>query len=399
VPEALRRHFVHAVMLLNAGRFRIQRLSVGGIDSRRKRRMWAARADYYRSVWRAASEATGISAKIGDNGVIEMRRGELCLTTRDNVTQLEDPNALLRADDKQVTHRLLSRGGIPVPRHVVVNLGEYDRALSHLLSQGGPVVVKPAASTGGGAGVTTNVFTAAQLRSAMARSRTFCRDILIEQQIEGDCYRILLMDGKHIDSVLRLPPTVVGDGRSTVRQLLRRENERRLEQGAERSQVLIGVDRDVTNTLARQGLGLWSRPASGAVVRLKQAVNENALQENAPAGGLLCRDIIETARKAAELVGVRLAGVDVVCRDPSIPLRASGGAIVEVNTHPGLYYHNVEGRGPLVAKKILEAYFGVGHEATQLVNSTARDHDPAIDVTRGVDVGALRPTDEPQRVE
>jgi cyanophycin synthetase len=346
------------------------------------RRMRAARAAFYQSLWRAASAATGTLMTIDKSGVVEMRRGELCLKARENETQLDDPSAMKRAGDKLLVHRLLAQNGIPVPHHMVVNIGEYDRALSRLQSSGGPLVVKPAASTGGGAGVTTNVFTAGQLRAAMAWSRTFGRDILIEQQIEGDCYRILSMDGEHLDSILRHPPTVVGDGRSTIRSLLHKENLRRVKEGGRRAQVLIAADRDLVNTLARQGLGLGSRPAAGAVVRLKQVINENALRENSPASGLLCADIIAAARKAAELVGVRLAGVDVICRDPSLALEVSGGAVIEVNAQPGLYYHHIEDQRPSVAKRILEVYFGGRPEATQLVRAVSRSGDAAVAVSQ-----------------
>jgi cyanophycin synthetase len=250
-----------------------------------------------------------------------------------------------------------------VPRHLVVGIGEFERARSYLQSSGAPLVVKPMAFTGGGHGVTTNVLTARQLKSAMAWSHTFGRDILIEQQIEGDCYRILLMDGEHLDSILRRPPTVVGDGRSTVQGLLRKENLRRVKEGARRSQALITTDQDLVNTLARQGLKLLSRPPAGAVVRLKQVINENAIQENEPAGAILCPEIIAAARTAAEVVGLRLAGVDVICRDPSLPLAASGGVIIEVNAPPLLYYHHLEGRDVSVAPMILEAYLEVRREA------------------------------------
>lgn len=355
------------LMLFNAGRFRIQRLAIVRGDGYGKRQMWAARQAFYESLWRTASAAIGASTTVDPDGVIEMRRGELCFKALGNETQVDDQGAMARAGNKLVTHRLLSQGGIPVPGHVMVKLGEYDRALRYLTSKGGPVVVKPAASTGGGAGVTTNVFTPGQLRSAMSWSRTYGKDILVEQQIEGDCYRILLMDGKHIDSVLRRPPTVLGDGRCTIAQLLRNENRRRIEQGAARAQALISVDRDLANTLARQGFGLELRPAAGAVVRLKQVINDNALHENSPASDLLCVDIVASARKAAELVGARYVGVDVICRDPSLALEASGGAVIEVNTQPGLVWHNIGGRGPSVVKQILELYFGGRSENSQSI--------------------------------
>jgi cyanophycin synthetase len=346
-----------ADMLARSGWFRAQRLAHGRINSG-VRRMWRARVAFYQAMWRNACAATATAIIVRPNGDIEMSRGNRHLKAHDNETYVDDPVAIKRALDKRLVYRLLTEADIPVPRHVVVRPPEYDRALVHLQSSRGPVVVKPAAGTGGGSGVTTNVVTPRELRSAMAWSRTYGKDILIEDQIEGDCYRILMMDGKHIETILRHPPTVIGDGHSTIRQLLRKENQRRVDEGDARSQVLIAEDRDLINTLARQGLGMRSRPAKDALVRVKQMVNENALQENTRANGILCKEIIASARRAAEVVGIRLAGVDVICRDPSVPLSASGGVILEVNAPPNLYYHDLEARNASVAKAILDAYFG-----------------------------------------
>ena len=90
----------------------------------------------------------------------------------------------------------------------------------------------------------------------------------------------------------------------------------------------------------------------------------SAIQENEPACAILCPEIIAAARTAAEVVGLRLAGVDVICRDPSLPLAASGGAIIEVNAPPFLYYHHLEGRDVSVAAMILKAYLEVRREAS-----------------------------------
>jgi D-alanine-D-alanine ligase-like ATP-grasp enzyme len=356
--EASRSHRPLATLAMIGwcGWFKMRRLAFGRVNSG-VRRMWAARVAFYQTMWRAACAKTGTTIAIRANGDIEMRRCGLCLEARDNETYVDEPAAITRSGYKQLVHRLLSEAGIPVPKHTVVTLREYESALAYLRTSRGAVVVKPAALTGGGFGVTTNVQTPRALRSAMAWARGYGKDILIEDQIEGDCYRILIMDGEHIDSILRRPPTVVGDGRSTIRQLLHRENRRRVAQGAARSQVVILTDRDLINTLARQGLVLGSRPPAGAVVRLKQAINENALQDNSPATGLLCVEIIAAARKAAELVGLRLAGVDVICADPWVPLAKSGGVVLEVNAPPNLYYHHLDGRDGSVAETILNAYF------------------------------------------
>ncbi len=280
------------------------------------------------------------------------------MKVRANVTSLDDDATLERAGDKFLVYGLLARFGIPVPRHIVIGVGEFEKALHMLRSSAVPLVVKPAANTGGGAGVSTNVLTPQQLRAAVAWARAYGSRILVQEQMEGDCYRVLVMDGEVLDTVVRHPPSVIGDQLSTVRQLVRHENKLRREEGMARAQGLIRLDPDLRNTLSSQSLNLDSRPAKGEVVVLKRVINDNRTPENAPANGCLSPAILDSARKAVAVVGVRLAGVDIICRDPGVPLERSGGVIIEVNTTPGLYYHcrATDSRFP-VAEQVLNRFF------------------------------------------
>jgi cyanophycin synthetase len=110
--------------------------------------------------------------------------------------------------------------------------------------------------------------------------------------------------------------------------------------------------------LTAQKLRLTSRPATGVSIVLKRVINDNGTADNCPANGILCSAILESACKAARVIGARLAGVDLICSDPSIPLEHSGGAIIEVNVNPGLYYHYSSERTTYpVTKEILNRFF------------------------------------------
>jgi cyanophycin synthetase len=219
-------------------------------------------------------------------------------------------------------------------------------------------VVKPAADTGGGQGVTTGVKTRRQLVQAAAAAAVYGRKLLIESQIEGSSYRLLYLDGDLLDAVVQSPPSVVGDGVASVRSLVKRANAERIAKGAGLGQKLIAVDPEMKNTLAEQGLKLSGVPAHGRIVRLKTAINDNGARDNRSAADRLCQSIIADGALAARTIGARLAGVDVVTPDGSVPLTESGGAIIEVNTTPGLYwhYHKRDGSTP-VALPILERLF------------------------------------------
>ena len=319
------------------------------------KRMRARRQEFYETMWRSAAEAVGARYTILTDGSAEIAHGNVLLTVKENQISLDDRATIALADDKLRVCRLLALSGIPVSRHVVTSVGAFDNAVRWLTSSPVPLVVKPAADTGAGAGVSTSITTIQELRIAMAWARAYGPRILIEEQIEGDCYRVLIMDGEVIDCVQRRPPRVVGDGKSTVGQLVHRENKlRRLGTSAIRAQGLIRRDPDLHNSLARQGLRTDSRPSEGHVVVLKRVINDNATRDNVPANGELCAAILECARKSAKLVGARLAGVDLICSDPRLPLERTKGVVIEVNTNPGLYYHyRTEDRGFPIAEKVL----------------------------------------------
>jgi hypothetical protein len=92
-------------------------------------------------------------------------------------------------------------------------------------------------------------------------------------------------------------------------------------------------------TLAKQGLSFGSVPARGTNVTLKTAVNENCAHDNSTVTGGLCQSVIEDGRRAVRALGTRFAGIDLVTRDPGIPLAEAGGVILEVNGTPNLYFH------------------------------------------------------------
>ena len=163
------------------------------------------------------------------------------------------------------------------------------------------------------------------------------------------------MDGELLDAVLRRPPTVTGDGRSTIRRLIDAANAARLAHDPPRVVNLLRIDLDMRHTLAGQGLSLRSVPKAGAVVTLKTVINQNFGPENVAATRLLCDEVIDAGARAARCIGARLSGVDVLTPDAAVPLAQAGGVILEVNGTPGYHhhYHKKDGHYP-VAVHVLE---------------------------------------------
>lgn len=319
------------------------------------------RAAFYEAAWKDAADSVGASVSELGGSMLEIRRDGTAIRVRDNLTSLDDPVTLALAGNKPAVYRLLGEAGLPVPRHLVCHLDEFARARAFAASLGGPCVVKPAVDGAAGAGVTTSLMGGHDLAMAMARAGAWSNDVVIEEQVPGDNYRLLYLDGELLDATVRRPPTLSGDGRSSIRQLLKAENADRTRRGMDAAQTVIRTDYDLRNTLRRRGLDMRSVPDVGEVVQVKTVINDNRRQDNEAARDAVCPALVEAGAAAAASVGVRLAGVDVITRDPGVALEDSGGVILEINTTPGYYYHyNKRGEGTRVARMILARVFTVG---------------------------------------
>jgi cyanophycin synthetase len=255
-----------------------------------------------------------------------------------HVTSLDDPVTVALALNKPLVYRLLSKQQLRTPAYCEFTLSSVSKALNFIKTSGGECVVKPARGSGGD-GVTTGVRSRVHLAQAAASASAYDSQLLIEEQIEGNVYRLLYIDGHLLDAAQRKAPTAIANGISTVRELIRRENESRLSQVSKLTHCLIEPDVDMHRTLAKQGLKLSSVPEQGRTINLKGVINANSQLDNASAKDLLCQSIIDDGAAAAAAVGVRFAGIDLITNDPSVPLSQSGGAILEVNTTPGFYHH------------------------------------------------------------
>jgi D-alanine-D-alanine ligase-like ATP-grasp enzyme len=312
------------------------------------------RGEFYEQLWEDAAAELGAQFKRLGYGICAISRDGLVTRMRQNCTAIDDPVTLTIALNKALVNRLLAEAGLPIPRHVAFTLRTLARATA-FLEQTCPCVVKPASGTGGGQGVTTGIRTRRQLAWAATLAAQDGGEMLLEEQIPGDNYRLLYLDGVLLDAVQRRPPSVTGDGRSTIRRLVDEANTARLQRGSTISQVLITIDMDMRHTLARQGLRLSSVPAAGDVVPVKTVINQNFAADNVTVTDRLSPSIIADGARAARAVGVRLAGIDIITGDLSVPLAESGGVILEVNTTPGFHYHYHKNDGSFpVAVRVLE---------------------------------------------
>ena len=307
----------------------------------------------YLNCWTDAARELNALVDTGHDNLLRITRGRVATVVWRNYTDLDGPVTLRSVGDKRYVQDALAGQQIPTPRAATFQLSDLAEAY-RFLGEHECCVVKPLSGTGGGCGITTRVQSQKQLRIASRKAAGYCRNLQIEEYIEGSNLRLLFLDGVLIDAVQRHPPSVTGDGQSSLSRLIRKENENRKQQGFRHAQELLDCDADMTATLKSKRLTMRSIIPEGECVAVKTVINQNSTSENRPVVPEIAAEVIAIARKAAQCLNVRLAGVDVLTPDPTKDLKTAGGVVLEVNTTPGFFCHFREG-GPNVAVAILQA--------------------------------------------
>src|SRR5690606_35768078 len=265
------------------------------------------------------------------------------------------------AGNKQLTRVFLEQAGIPVPKGVVVYSAE--TALREAARLAGPVVIKPA-DANQGKGISTNLTDPTAITQAFAQARQFSSRVIVEQFIEGSDYRLLIVDGKMVAAAHREPPYVIGDGVSTITMLISALNEDpNRGEGHAKALTRITADAHTEVRLKEMGMSLESIPLAGQRVVLRGNANLSTGGSANDVTAQVHPHIARTCERAAKQIGLDVAGVDLICRDITLPLTQQG-AIVEVNAAPGLRMHGMPTHGTprAVGRAIVESLFEEGDD-------------------------------------
>jgi len=264
------------------------------------------------------------------------------------------------AQDKELTKKLLHAAGVPVP----IGRSVEDEADAWAAAQeiGLPVVVKPKDGNQG-KGVTVNVMSKDHLEKAYRTAKEFRDDVMVERYLPGHDYRLLVIGNKLVAAARRDPPQVVGDGVHTVRELVNIVNaDPRRGSGHSTSLTKIRFDDIALARLALQDLEADSVPAKGQRVILRNNANLSTGGTATDVTDDVHPEVAARAVEAAQMIGLDLCGVDVVCDNVLEPIENQRGGVVEVNAAPGLRMHIAPsfGKGRAVGEAIVNTMFPPG---------------------------------------
>jgi cyanophycin synthetase len=286
---------------------------------------------------------------------VHQKRIQATLSSHSNILAVE------LACDKEGTKTVLRDAGIPVPRGTVIQY--FDDLEEAIKDVGGyPIVIKPLDGNHG-RGITININTWEEASEAydLASQASKTRSVIVERYYIGSDHRVLVINGKIVAVAERVPAHVIGDGHNTIEQLIEITNQDP-NRGEGHANVLtkITVDRTALNVLARQGYDLNTVLPSQQIAYLRATANLST-------GGIaidrtdeIHPENIWIMERVAKVIGLDIAGIDVVTPDITKPLREVDGVIVEVNAAPGFRMHVAPSRGlpRNVAAPVLDMLFG-----------------------------------------
>ena len=298
-----------------------------------------------------AAHRLGLPLRHVGKGVVQLGWGSSAqLLDRSACLQDSGLGARLCAD-KHGTAMQLRRAGLPAPVHMQV--ASLERARIAATALGWPLVVKPA-DRERGEGVSIGIVDEAALELAYHKARRYSPRVLVERQAAGICHRILVADGEVVYAIKRCPKFVRGDGRHSVRELVEAGNWRQQQALPWLRRSPFPLDALAADCLRAVGLGFDEVPALGAYVPLRAIESAEWGGESEDVTELIHPDNATAAIDAASVLGLRVAGIDMITEDLGQPWHESGAIINEVNFAPlfGWNPATLERRAPFLRRLV-----------------------------------------------
>ena len=282
--------------------------------------------------------------RLDQDSTVQLGYGARQKRIQATVTSQTSSIAVELAADKDETKRRLGRASIPVPAGEVIETQDELRAISQQL--GFPLVVKPLTGNHG-RGVTTNIQTMESLVAAFQMAKGHGDEVLVEQFARGNDYRLLVIDYKLCAVAHRIPARVIGDGSSTVGQLVDAVNrDPRRGDGHVNLLTKIRIDEATLKLLEEKNVTLDTVLSAGQELCLKKTANLSTGGTSVDVTDTVHPEIKAMAERTARIIGLDVCGIDLIAQDITRPLSRSGAVVIEVNAGPGFRMHTHPSEGP-----------------------------------------------------
>ncbi len=273
----------------------------------------------------------GIRVEIMDaeGGFFRMSYGGRSVSCRESLSEMTSAVAMSLCDDKAATRRAMEKAGVNVPAQISVSTLEEATKFLETYKR---VVVKPARGEQG-QGVSVNLTCAETVGNAIEHASTYCPHVLIEEFVEGQDLRLVVIGFRVVAAAIRRPAQVIGDGQSTIRTLIERQSRRRA--AATGGESTIPMDKETERYLAEQGYAYDDVLPDSIVLPVRRTANLHTGGTIHDVTDHVHPTLVEAAIKASRALDIPVAGIDLMVKDPSLP----DYMFIEANERPGLANH------------------------------------------------------------
>ncbi|MBP7809907.1 MAG: cyanophycin synthetase [Bacteroidia bacterium] len=281
--------------------------------------------------------------RLNSESLVQLGYGKNQVRFRATMTDRTSSIAVDLASNKDETKRMLIDAAIPVAKgRCISNIEDLEDAIADI---GFPLVFKPLDGNHG-KGASINVKTLEDAKAAFDHAKKYSRKIIIEKFIAGYDFRVLVINHRFIAAALREPAHVIGDGKSTIQQLIDKENkDPRRGYGHENVLTEISIDRETLEQLAKSNYTLETILKKEELCYLKGTANLSTGGTSTDVTDIMHPTNIFICERISRVIGLDICGIDIMAQNLSEPLEITGGVVLEVNAAPGFRMHLAPAKG------------------------------------------------------
>ncbi|MFD0321610.1 cyanophycin synthetase [Lysobacter gummosus] len=295
------------------------------------------------SLVRAAEERNIPWLRLNTQSLIQFGHGKYQQRIQATVTGKTSHIAVELASDKEETNKILASLGLPVPRQELVT--DSSGAIRAARKLGGSVVTKPY-NGNHGRGITIDISSDEDIRAGFEAAREHSRSVIVETFVGGDDHRLLVINGELIAATKRTPGHVVGDGKSSIAELVEVVNQDpRRGVGHEKVLTRLELDSQAEQMMERVGYTAASIPKDGEIVYLRSTANLSTGGTATDVTDIIHPDNRDMAVRAVRAIGLDVGGVDFISPNIAESYKNIGGGICEINAAPGFRMHVAPSEG------------------------------------------------------
>ncbi len=281
--------------------------------------------------------------RLNGESLVQLGYGKNQVRFRATMTDRTSSIAVDLASNKDETKRMLADAAIPVAKGMcIVHEEEVKEVIEKVKF---PLVFKPLDGNHG-KGASINVKTEEEAMEAFHHAKKYSRKIIVEKFITGFDFRVLVINHRFIAAALREPAHVIGDGASTIQQLIDKENkDPRRGYGHENVLTEISIDKETHDQLAKYNYTLDTVLKKGEQCYLKGTANLSTGGTSTDVTDIMHPTNIFICERISRVIGLDICGIDIMAQNLSEPLETSGGVVLEVNAAPGFRMHLAPAKG------------------------------------------------------